>query len=128
MEKPKNVDEYIASIPEEFQPGLQELRKAIRSAIPEPEERISYGIPLFYYKGRVIYFQHWTQHTALYALHMPVIRQFKKELEGKIANKGTIQLPHNEPLPLDLIKKLVQAQVKINEDHKLELKAKRSKK
>jgi uncharacterized protein YdhG (YjbR/CyaY superfamily) len=57
MNHPKNVDEYIAQAPIEAQEKLQELRAMIKATAPEAEERISYGMPYYYYEGRLVYFQ-----------------------------------------------------------------------
>jgi len=57
--KPENVDEYIAQAPKEAQETLQELRATIRTTAPGAVERISYGMPYYYYKGRLVYFQLW---------------------------------------------------------------------
>ena len=115
MKPPKNVDEYIAQAPEEAQEKLQELRAAIKTAAPEAEERISYGMPYYYYKGRLVYFQLWKKHIGFY-VPTPVVEEYKSELQGYETTDATIRFPLNEKLPLDLIKKLVEARVKKNDE------------
>jgi uncharacterized protein YdhG (YjbR/CyaY superfamily) len=114
--KPTSVDEYIEHAPEELRGRLRELRKAIRSVAPHAEEKLSYGIPYYGYNGRLAYFAYAKHHIGVYAIRKPVIDQFAKELSGYVKSKGTIQLPHDRPLPLPLIKKLVKAEMKLNED------------
>ena len=66
MKKAKNVSEYIAKAPKEVQGKLKELRAVIRSAAPKAEERISYGMPYYGYKGRLVYFAFAKAHLGLY--------------------------------------------------------------
>ena len=115
MRRPKDVDEYIASAPADLQPRLQQLRKAIQAAAPKAEERISYGMPYYHYKGRLVYFQLWKDHIGLYALPAPVLEQYKRELAGNVTGKGTVRLSLAGRLPVALVKKMIKAQVKIKD-------------
>jgi uncharacterized protein YdhG (YjbR/CyaY superfamily) len=115
MKPAKNVDEYIAQAPEEIQEKLQELRAAIKTAAPDAEERISYGMPYYYYKGRLVYFQLWKKHIGFY-VPTPIVEEHKSELKGYETTNATIRFPLDEKLPLDLIKKLVQARVRKNDE------------
>ena len=116
MKPVKNVDEYIANAPKEVQPRLQALRRAIKAAAPRAEEGISYGMPYYRYKGRLVYFQLWKEHIGLYALGAPVLAAHKSELAGAIYGKGTVRLPLDKKLPVALIKELVKAQVKMKDE------------
>lgn len=111
----KDVDEYILNAPSEWQGRLEEVRAAIKSVAPASKERISYGMPFYEYHGGLVYFGIAKNHIGIYAIFEPVRQQFKKELEGQVMSKGTIQFPLSEKLPVDLIKKLVKAQMKENE-------------
>jgi uncharacterized protein YdhG (YjbR/CyaY superfamily) len=115
MKPAKDVDGYIAAAPKGFQGKLRELRAAIKTAVPEAEESISYGMPFYRYKGRLVYFSLWKNHIGLYALASPVLRQFKRELKVCTGSKGKIRFPLDEKLPLSLIKKLLKAQAKRND-------------
>ena len=112
---PADVDEYISQAPEELQPRLQQLRATILAAAPGAKERISYGMPYYEYKGRLIYFQLWKTHIGLYALTTPVLEEHKEELKGRLMPKGTVRLPLDEELPVGLVTSLVKAQVRENE-------------
>ena len=114
--KPTNVDDYIAQAPEELQERLQRLRSTIVAAAPGAEERISYGMPYYKYKGRLVYFQLWPKHIGIYALAKPVLEQYKSELEGYVMNKGSVRFPLDEELPIALIERLVEARVKRNDE------------
>ncbi len=112
--KPKDVDEYIALAPKEVQGKLRELRAAIKEMAPTAVERISYGMPYYHYKGRLVYFAHAKAHIGLY-IPTPVIEEHKKELADYETAKGTVRFPLDRKLPIPLIKKLVKTRVKKNE-------------
>jgi uncharacterized protein YdhG (YjbR/CyaY superfamily) len=116
MKLVKDVDEYIAGAPKDTQARLKAVRSAIRSAAPKAEERISYGMPYYHYKGRLVYFQLWKKHIGLYAIGAPILKEHKSELKDRVANKGTVRFPLDEKLPIALIKKLVKAQVKMKDE------------
>jgi uncharacterized protein YdhG (YjbR/CyaY superfamily) len=115
---PKNVDEYLAGVPEPARGTLNELRAAIRSAVPpEATEVISYRIPAFKHKGVLVWFAAFSNHCSLFPT-ASVIEAFKNELKGFSTSKGTIHFPTDKPLPTALIKKLVKARVAQNESKK----------
>lgn len=115
MKHPKDVDEYIALSPKEVQDKLKELREIIKSTAPKAEEYISYGMPYYYYKGRLVYFGLSKKHIGLY-IPTPIIEEHKSELKRYETTKATIRFPLDERLPAMLIKKLVKARInKINE-------------
>jgi uncharacterized protein YdhG (YjbR/CyaY superfamily) len=103
---PENIDEYIANFPAHIQEKLEEIRAVIRKAVPEAEEKISYQMPAFAYKGILVYFAGYTNHIGFYPTSTGV-EMFKNELAGYKCSKGTIQFPIDKPLPSDLITKIV---------------------
>jgi uncharacterized protein YdhG (YjbR/CyaY superfamily) len=111
---PKDVDEYIAGAPKEAQTKLKELRAAIREAAPTAVERISYGMPYYDYKGRLVYFRLAKAHIGLY-VPTPVIEEHTSELADYETAKATVRFPLDKRLPITLIKKLVKARMKKNE-------------
>jgi len=115
---PKNVDEYLAGVPEPARGTLKKIRAAIRSAVPsEATEAISYGIPVFKYKGPLVWFAAFSKHCSLFPT-ASVIEAFKTELKGFSTSKGTIHFPTDKPLPTAFVKKLVKARVAQNERKK----------
>jgi uncharacterized protein YdhG (YjbR/CyaY superfamily) len=112
---PRNVDEYLAGVPEPARSTLNKIRAAIRSAVPpEATETISYRIPAFKHNGVLVWFAAFSNHCSLFPTSS-VIEAFKKELKGFSISKGTIQFPTDKPLPAALVKKLVKARVVENE-------------
>ena len=115
---PKNVDDYLAGVPEPARGTLNKIRVAIRSAVPpEATEAISYGIPTFEYKGPLVWFAAFSNHCSLFPT-ASVIEAYKNELKGFSTSKGTIHFPMDKPLPTALVKKLVKARVAQNESKK----------
>jgi uncharacterized protein YdhG (YjbR/CyaY superfamily) len=108
---PKNIDEYIADFPKDVQQKLKNIRKTIRKAAPDAEEAIKYQIPTFVLNGNLIHFGAYKNHIALYPTP-GAIEAFKKELVGYEGGKGTIQFPFDEPIPYNLITKIVKFRVK----------------
>ena len=115
---PKNVDEYLAGVPEPARGTLNKMRAAIRSAVPaDATEVISYGMPAFKHNGVLVWFAAFSNHCSLFPT-ASVIEAFKNELKGFSTSKGTIQFPTNKPLPTALVKKLVKARVAQSESKK----------
>ncbi len=115
LNKSKDVDAYIRTAPKETQVKLEELRAIIKSVVPKAQERISYGMPYYDYNGRLAYFAHAKKHVGLYVMP-PVIADHHVELEGYRTSKATVQLPLSKELPVTLIKKLLRAGVKNNQE------------
>lgn len=100
--KPKDIDEYIAFQREEVRPVLEGLRAAIRQAIPEAKEKISWSMPT-YWKGRnLIQFAVFQHHIGLYP-GPEAVEAFAQELSEYETSKGTVRLPLERPLPLDTV-------------------------
>lgn len=106
-----NIDEYILSFPEEIAGLLQQIRSVISEAAPGATEKISYGMPTFYLKGNLIYFAAHKTHIGLYPTASPIIA-FASRLAAYKTSKGAIQFPYNQPLPLELIREIVEFRIK----------------
>jgi uncharacterized protein YdhG (YjbR/CyaY superfamily) len=116
---PKDVDEYLAGVPEPARSTLNGIRAAIRAAVPsEATEAISYRIPTFKYKGALLAFGAFSNHCSLFPMSYAVIEAFKNELKDFHISKGTIRFPVDKPLPAALVKKLVKARIAENEHKK----------
>ncbi len=116
INKPKSTDEYISSFPKETQILLQEVRKTIQNAAPEAIESISYGMPAYKFNEKsLVYFAGYKNHIGFYATPTGHI-EFTEELSKYKQGKGSVQFPINEPIPLDLIAKIVK--FRVSELHK----------
>ena len=118
----KNIDEYIAGFPKDVQKILKKIRATIKKAAPKAEEAISYQIPTFNFHGYLIYFAAYKNHIGVYPAPRGV-EGFKKGLARYGAGKGTLRFPLDEPVPYDLITKIVEFRAKQNVE-KAKIKAK----
>ena len=115
MKHAANFEEYILQFPEETKDILNQLRSLIKTAAPDAEESISYGMPAFKtFKKPLVYFAGYEKHIGLYATPSGH-SEFKKELSKYKQGKGSVQFPLNQPMPYDLIKRIVEFRVKENE-------------
>ena len=110
----KDVDDYLARVPEEARATLEKLRQTIRSAAPKAVEVISYQIPMFKYHGMLVGFAAFKDHCSFFP-GAAVIEAYKDELKRYDTSKGTIRFPAGKPLPAALVRKLVKARMKQNE-------------
>jgi uncharacterized protein YdhG (YjbR/CyaY superfamily) len=113
------VDRYIEAQPENVRERLRALRQTIRNAAPEAREKISYGVPTFDYFGNLVHFAAFKRHIGFYPAPSG-IEAFKNELGRYKHAKGSVQFPLTEPLPLDLVTRIVQFRAKENADAKAE--------
>jgi uncharacterized protein YdhG (YjbR/CyaY superfamily) len=128
MEKPSissnsfdSIDSYIASFPEAQQAKLQTLRETIKASAPEAEEKISYNMPTFAFKGVLVHFAMHKNHIGFYPIPSG-IEAFEAELARYECSKGAVRFPLDQDLPLDLIRRIVQFRLAENL-HKAALKA-----
>ncbi len=112
---PTTVDAYIASFPPDVQEKLQQIRDVIQQAAPKATEAIKYAMPAFVYQGNLVYFAAFQNHIGFYAVPSG-IDAFKEELSAYKGGKGSVQFPLNKPMPLDLIRRIVEFRVKENEE------------
>jgi uncharacterized protein YdhG (YjbR/CyaY superfamily) len=113
MEKANNIDEYIKGFPAHIQKLLQQVRETIRKAAPDAEETIKYSMPTFTLNGNLVHFAAFKNHIGLYPTPNG-IDAFKKELSVYKGAKGSVQFPLDQPMPLELIGKIVKYRVEYN--------------
>lgn len=106
--RPATIDDYIANQPESVRPTLETVRRAIRGALPEAQEIISYQIPAFRLPGgAALFFAGWKRHWSLYPAGKDLVAAFRDELAPyKVNEKGTIQFPLDRPVPEDLVARI----------------------
>ncbi len=112
---PKTVDAYIAAAPAAVRPKLRQLRATIRAAAPGADEMISYRMPYYAYRGRLIYFALQRTHVGLYMLGRAKTR-YAKELRPYLSGASTARFPLDTRLPTGLIRKVVAERVKENDE------------
>ena len=110
--KPATIDDYLAGVKPDQRAVLEQLRRTIRSVVPQAEEGISYGLAAFRWNGRpLVAFGAAKAHCAFYPMSAAIVGIFQDQLEGYATSKGTIRFPTDKPLPATLVKKLVRARL-----------------
>ena len=108
------IDEYIAGFPAETQKAMAELRALIKTIAPGATETISYAIPTFDLNGRhLVHFAGYAKHIGFYPIPSGM-EAFKEELKSYKQGKGSVQFPLGQPLPTDLIRRIVEFRVREN--------------
>ena len=106
---PSSVDEYIAAQPEAVRPKLEQVRAAIRKAVPEAVEGIGYRMPGYKLKGKpMLYFAGFKEHYSLFAASGTFFAALEDELKGYELRKGTVHFPLTEPVPVKLITRIAK--------------------
>ena len=109
----KTIDEYISQFPPEVQEILNKLRKVIKEAAPEAEEKLSYQMPTFYLKGNLVHFAAYKNHIGFYPTPSG-IEAFRDKLSAYRGAKGSVQFPIDKPLPYELVSEIVKFRVAEN--------------
>jgi uncharacterized protein YdhG (YjbR/CyaY superfamily) len=112
---PKDIDEYIAGFPRHVQQLLQKIRMTIKQTAPDAQEAIKYQIPTFTLNGNLVFFAAFKEHVSVYPAPRGD-RQFEGELAAYAGGKGTVRFPLDEPIPFDLIRRIVTFRVQENLD------------
>jgi uncharacterized protein YdhG (YjbR/CyaY superfamily) len=109
----KDIDDYIQQQPENVRPVLTEIRNNIKHAVPEAKELISYQMPAFRQNGMLVWFAAFKKH---YTIFFPgkVLQNFKDELKSyELVKSGAgIKIPLNQPVPYQIISRIVKARAK----------------
>ncbi|GAP21447.1 iron chaperone [Leptolinea tardivitalis] len=110
MDQPKTgyatIDDYISGFPDEIQKKLQEIRAVIKEAAPEATEKISYQMPTFYLNGNLVHFAAFKNHIGFFPAPSG-LEAFKDEISKYPHSKGGVQFPFDQPIPFDLIRRIV---------------------
>jgi uncharacterized protein YdhG (YjbR/CyaY superfamily) len=108
--KHTSIDAYIADFPPDVQDILEQMRRTIREAAPDAEEAISYQMPTFKLNGNLVHFAAHKMHIGFYPTPSGV-EAFRDELSAYKVSKGAIQFPIDQPMPLDLVRRIVEYRV-----------------
>mgnify|MGYP000511474852 CR=1 FL=1 len=109
----QNIDAYIARFPPEVQERLAAIRAVVRDVAPEAREAIKYGLPTFVLHGNLVHFGAFKHHIGFYPTPSG-LEQFKDELTQFKSSTGAVQFPLDQPLPLDLIRRITAFRVQEN--------------
>ena len=110
----KDVDSYLARVPEPARTTLARLRKDIRDAAPKATESIGYQMPMYKQDGPLVAFGGWKEHCSFYIMSTAVHDAHKADLKAYDTSKGTVRFPIDKPLPAALVRNLVKARLAEN--------------
>jgi uncharacterized protein YdhG (YjbR/CyaY superfamily) len=106
------VDEFLAALPPDQRAALENLRKQIRSVVPDAAESINYGVPAFKLNGRpLVSYSASRGHCSFHLQSPAVMEAHAADLKGYDTTKGTVHFSPDEPIPAGLVTKLVKARI-----------------
>ena len=109
MPKYDSVDDYMATLPEERRAAMEQLRRTIRAAAPDATEAISYNMPAFRLDGRFfVSYEAYKRHYSLFPWTDEMLAELGDEVKPYAVGKGTLRFPADEPIPLDLVRRIVE--------------------
>ena len=115
MTRPSTIEEYLADLPEDVRAALELVRRTIKAAAPDTTETISYRMPAFKDRGRIlVYYAAFTDHYSVYPASTALMEVLGDELKPYVTGKGTIRFDANKPIPVALVKKIVEARLEEN--------------
>lgn len=112
MAGPTNVEEYLAALPDDRRAAMEGLRRTIRAAAPDATESIAYLMPAFRVgKQFLVSYASFKRHYSLFPSSDAVIQACGEALTPYLFGRGTIRFPADQPIPLDLVTRIVEVRV-----------------
>ena len=109
---PEEIDAYLDGVGEDSRVALQRLRETIRKAAPESTERVSYGIPIFRLRSDLVGISFQKKHCSLHIMSPDLTERMAEELKGFRVSGATVHFSPGQPLPGDLVEKIVRERTK----------------
>lgn len=116
MTEPMTVDAYLAGLPDERRPAMEDLRRTINAAAPQATESIAYGMPALRSHGGqfLVSYDAFKNHYSLFPASDAVVKALGADLAPYLAGKGSIRFPASRPIPLDIVTRIVEVRVAEN--------------
>jgi uncharacterized protein YdhG (YjbR/CyaY superfamily) len=111
-----SFDDYFSSFPENTRKKLEQIRTIVKEVVPEAQETISYNMPAYKFHGILLYFAAHNEHIGFYPGDAKTLTVFQNQIEGFETSKGTIRFPLDKPLPLSLIRTIIQFRANTNSE------------
>jgi uncharacterized protein YdhG (YjbR/CyaY superfamily) len=109
----EEIDRYLSEIDEPKRSTLEQLRASILRALPGAEQGISYGMPAFRVNGKVVAgFAAFTHHLTYVPHSGSVLDLLGEDLAGYSKTKGALRFAVDEPLPDELVEKLIAVRLR----------------
>ena len=116
MPRPTTVDEYMATLPIDRRGPMETIREAVRAAAPDAVEVISYNMPAFRTHGQfLVSYDAFKRHYSLFPASGAVVDALGEALTPYLAGKGTIRFPATQPIPVELVRRIVEVRLAENE-------------
>jgi uncharacterized protein YdhG (YjbR/CyaY superfamily) len=113
MPKHETVDAYMAALPEDRRAAMEGLRRTIRAAAPAATEAISYNMPAFRLDGRFfVSYEAFKRHYSLFPWTDEMVEELGDEVRPYAVGKGTLRFPVDEPIPLDLVRRIIEIRLR----------------
>ncbi|KAA2239793.1 hypothetical protein F0L74_26755 [Chitinophaga agrisoli] len=110
--KPASIGEYIAGFPPEVQQALEQVRATIRKTVPDAQEAIRYAMPTFIHQGHnLVHFAAFKRHIGFYPAPTGN-KSFEAALAGYKTGRGSVQFPLDKPMPLELIVRITEYEIR----------------
>ena len=104
-----SVDDYLAGLPDDRRAAMERLRATIRSAVPDATEAISYNMPAFRLDGRLfVSYEAYKRHYSLFPWTDEMAEELGDAVRPYAVGKGTLRFPAHEPIPLDLVTRIIE--------------------
>jgi uncharacterized protein YdhG (YjbR/CyaY superfamily) len=112
-EQNPDVDAYIDALPEDRREPMRQMREAIRAAAPAADEVLTYRMPGFKLGGRfLVSYDAFAKHYSLFPASEAVVEALGADVAPHVKGRGTLRFNASEPLPLDLIRRIVEVRVR----------------
>jgi uncharacterized protein YdhG (YjbR/CyaY superfamily) len=111
--KYENVDAYLATLPDDRRAVMEDLRRTVRAAAPGADEVISYNMPALRLNGRfLVSYDAYKRHTSLFPWTDAMVAELGDEVRPYAVGKGTLRFPVDQPIPLDLVRRVVEIRIR----------------
>jgi uncharacterized protein YdhG (YjbR/CyaY superfamily) len=110
---PQEIDDYIDGYPKDVQRLLKQMRRTVKKAAPNAQEKIAYGIPTLTLNGNLVHFAAFKRHIGFYP-GAAGIATFKEQLSAYKSARGSVQFPFDKLLPLALVSRITKFRVRQN--------------
>lgn len=113
MATPTTVDEYLADLAPAQRAAVEEMRRTVNAAAPDATESIAYDMPALRSRGGqfVVSYAAYKNHYSLFPASQTVVAALGDELTPYLAGKATVRFPTSRPIPLDLVRRIVEIRV-----------------
>lgn len=110
----EQINEYIYSQSQNISDKLTQIRNIVHELVPEVEECITYGMPAFRYHGYLIWFFAYNKHYSIFPMNGHFVSENPKLLKWYKTTKASIHFDYNKPLPIDLVRQIINIRTQEN--------------